>query len=80
MLTREERLTILRELRPSTAVRTQLEADSSRTREVWLTVDEANELREQAAESLQHSGFDSEYKPTALGRLLEQLMDKLFTG
>jgi hypothetical protein len=80
MLTREERLTVLGELRPSAAVRTQLETDSSRTLEVWMTVEEADALREQAAEILQRSGFDNEYKPTALGRLLEQLMDKLFTG
>lgn len=80
MLTRLERLTMLKELRPSAAVRTQLETDSSRTREVWMTVDEADELREQAAEVLQRSGFDKEYKPTALGRLVEQLMEKLFTG
>ena len=79
-LTREERLTVLRELRPSADVRTQLELESSRPREIWITTDEADELREQAAEVLQRSGFDSEYKATALGRLLEQLMDKLFTG
>jgi hypothetical protein len=80
VLTREERLTVLRELRPSPAVRSQLEPESSRSREVWMTADEADGLREQAAEVLQRSGFDSEYKPTPLGRLLEQLMDKLFTG
>jgi hypothetical protein len=80
MLTREERLTVLRELRPSAAVRAQLEPESSRLREVWITAQEADELRDQAAELLQRSGFDSEYKPTTLGRLLEQLMEKLFTG
>lgn len=43
LLTRKERLLLLRRLELSPALRSQLEPDSSRSMEVWLSVDEADE-------------------------------------
>jgi hypothetical protein len=40
----------------------------------------ADELRDRCGEELQLHGFDKEYRPTREGRILESLIDKLFTG
>jgi hypothetical protein len=44
---------------------------------VPIGVDEADELREQAEELLLAEGFDQHYRPTAFGKILESLIDKL---
>jgi hypothetical protein len=80
LLNREERLLLLRRLNLSATLRSQLELDSTRPVEAWLNVDEADDLREQVQDLLQTEGFDENYEPTPLGRVLESLVDKLFTG
>lgn len=45
-----------------------------------LTDEEADELRELVADRLLDCGFDRDYRPTAEGRVLEGLIDALFTG
>ena len=78
-LTRAERL-LLREFKLPDGVRGQLEKDSPHPLEVWMTVDEAEYLREQVGERLQLEGFGPDYKPTEIARSLETLIDKLYTG
>ncbi len=45
-----------------------------------LADDDADEVRDRCGEKLQASGLGPDYEPTALGRRLEQLIDRLFTG
>lgn len=42
--------------------------------------DDADFLRDRCGERLQVYGFGSKYEPTTEGRLLEDLIDKLFVG
>ena len=42
--------------------------------------DRADELRDLLGEELQRDGFDLDYRTTAKGKLLEQLIDKFFSG
>lgn len=80
LLSREERMLLLREADLPATIRRQLQSESPHTTEVWLTVDEADDLRERVQDILQVSGFDENYAPTLQGRMLETLVDKLFTG
>jgi hypothetical protein len=80
MLTREERLLLTSRFPLSADLRAQFERESNHAMEAWITHEEADALRERAADLLQAEGFDEEYEPTPLGRLLETLIDKLFTG
>ena len=41
---------------------------------------QADQLRDLCGEKLQTHGFDQNYEPNALGRRLEELIDKLFIG
>ena len=50
---------------------------SSLSNVVPIGADEADELREQAEELLLAEGFDQHYRPTAFGKILESLIDKL---
>lgn len=45
-----------------------------------LPSEHVDQLRDLCGERLQAAGFDSSYQPTAEGRLLETLVDKLFLG
>ncbi len=47
---------------------------------VTLTDCEADDLRETCADQLPIEGFDKNYEPNEKGRILESLIDKLFTG
>lgn len=80
LLSREERTLLLWRAELPPTVRHQLESESPHAVEVWLTVDEADDLREQVQDILQVSGFDENYVPTPQGRVLESLVDKLFIG
>ena len=42
--------------------------------------DVADELRDFCTEKLDTHGFDINYKPTGLGKKLEELIDKLYIG
>ncbi len=79
-LSREERLLLLERFELSPDARTQMSAGASHPREVWLTMEEADDRREAVQDMLQVEGFDENYAPTPLGRLLEGLVDKLYTG
>jgi hypothetical protein len=79
-MTREDRLFLLAYMVVSTDLREQLDVPNSRPSEIWVTIEEADELREQLGDLLQTKGFDTEYRPTAIGKMAEQLLDKLFTG
>ncbi len=41
---------------------------------------EADEMREIVSDDLQFRGFDTNYELTTEGRVLQDLIDKLFTG
>lgn len=45
-----------------------------------LTTDQIDSIRDLCGARLQAVGFNSKYDPTAEGRILEALIDKLFTG
>jgi hypothetical protein len=46
---------------------------------IELSEREADDLRERVVDQLTVSGFDQDYEPTADGRILEDLIDKLHT-
>jgi hypothetical protein len=79
-LDREERLLLMESSALSASLRQRLTAASARPIELWVSVDEADDLRELVQDMLQESGFDADYAPTPKGRVLEQPVDKLFTG
>jgi plasmid maintenance system antidote protein VapI len=79
IVTRDERL-MLQPMRLSDDVRLQLQKETPRSLELWLSIDEADDLREQVQDALQVNGFDENYRLTAAGKVLESLVDKLFTG
>lgn len=80
-MTREERMLLLRHAGAlSPPLRAQLEVTSSHASEVWLSLDEADALREYVQDILQIEGFDEHYEPTPVGTACESLIDKLFTG
>ena len=78
MLAREERAAVTRNTRPSADVLAQLASPYAHAVEVWMTADEAEELREQVSDALLLSGFDEEYRATSEGKILEILIDKLY--
>jgi hypothetical protein len=81
ILTREERLTLLKHVALPAELRQRLAAStSSRPAEVWLSISEANSLRDEVAEVLQVKGFGPSYETTPIGQVLEGLIDKLYTG
>ena len=45
-----------------------------------LSDDDADELRDRCGDRLQTQGFDEDYSTTEEGRILEELIDKLFIG
>jgi hypothetical protein len=79
-LTREERLVLLGCSGLAAETHAQLESKSAHAVDVWMSIEEADELREQVQDRLQVSGFDENYNITPQGRVLEGLVDKLFTG
>ena len=79
-LTRPERLLMLRRFALPDGLREQIQSESVRPVEVWMTADEADELREQAGELFQEVGIGPDEAPTADGRLLDELIDRLYHG
>jgi hypothetical protein len=79
-LTREERQLLLRRLEVAPDIRAQLESASPHSVDVWMSVDQADDLREAVQDVLQVHGFDESYAPTQEGLVLERLVDKFFTG
>ncbi|GAB1342014.1 hypothetical protein [Gemmatimonas sp.] len=79
-LTHEERTIMLQRLTVPPAVRDQLLSNNSQSREVWLSADDAEAVREAAQDLLDREGFDEDYRPTAIGRLMETLIDKFYPG
>jgi hypothetical protein len=79
-LTREERSIMLQRLTVPPAVRDQLLSGSPHSIEVWLSTDDAVAVREAAQDLLDTAGFDADYRPTAIGALMETLIDKFFPG
>lgn len=77
---RDERLLLLSRFEVRPEARKQLDVSTSRPVELWMTVEEADDLREAAQDLLQVEGFDADYAPTPLGRQLETIINKLFTG
>ncbi|MFN8058135.1 MAG: hypothetical protein U0Q12_03160 [Vicinamibacterales bacterium] len=70
----------LRELSFSEGVASNAAADSRQTGDVYvvqLTDDEIADLSDACARRLQAVGFDTAYRPTPRGMLLESLVDKL---
>lgn len=49
----------------------------SKTLKMFFTAEQADEIREQCGDQLQHVGFDEEYELTLEGEILERLIDKL---
>jgi len=47
---------------------------------ISLSEDQADELRDLCGDRLQTHGFDEKYQPTEEGKILEELIDKLFIG
>lgn len=47
---------------------------------ISLSESQADELRDLCGEQLQIAGFDENYELTDEGKILESLVDKLFTG
>ncbi|HEY4393942.1 MAG TPA: hypothetical protein VGP64_07770 [Polyangia bacterium] len=47
---------------------------------VQLSDEEADEIRDACGDQLQRAGFDEKYELTAVGEMLETLVDKLFVG
>jgi hypothetical protein len=45
-----------------------------------ISEEEADILRDLLGQELQRHGFDNNYNPTPEGRMLENLIDKLFVG
>lgn len=56
------------------------ESDQRDGVEITLTRDEADQVRERCADHLQVHGFKEDYTHTNEGRILEELIDKFFTG
>lgn len=79
-LTHEERTIMLQRLTIPLAVREQLLRSSPHSSEVWLSADDAEAVREAAQDLLDRAGFDETYRPTAVGRLMERLIDKFYPG
>jgi hypothetical protein len=78
--TRSEQLLLLQRFVLPDEVREQIGQGDREVAEVWLTRDQADELRDQAGDLFQEVGLDARDEPTAIGRLLDDLIDKLFTG
>ena len=53
---------------------------SGRTWCLELSDDDAEEIRDLCADTLQQIGFDKRYEPNKAGWILEGLVDKFFTG
>lgn len=53
---------------------------SGRNWTLEISDDDANEVRDLCGDRLQEVGFDERYEPNEAGLLLEQLVDKFFTG
>ncbi len=47
---------------------------------IELSEAEADAIRDACDDELVKRGFDAEYEPTKVGRLLESMIDKFFTG
>lgn len=59
-------------------LREQIQSESARPVEIWMTADEADELREQAGDLFQEVGIGPDEEPTVDGRLLDALIDRLY--
>lgn len=79
-LTRSEQLLLLQQFVLSDEVRDQIGRGDREVAEVWLTSEQADDLREQAGDLFQEIGLDARDEPTAAGKVLNNLIDKLFTG
>lgn len=49
-------------------------------KDIIISAHIANRLRNLCGDRLQEIGFDENYDPTPEGKILEDLIDKLFTG
>jgi hypothetical protein len=78
-LTREDIQFMFKELSMPEYLRTALE-DVANNKKGGLSDEMADELRDLCAERLDTHGFDPEYSPTAVGKILENLIDKLYVG
>lgn len=76
-LTREERMLIDERFMISGELRCQMRNDSVHPVDVWMTVEEAEELRDQAGDLFQTIGFGEERGITAEGAILDRLIDRL---
>jgi len=76
--TREERLELQKRFELPVDVRQQLYVVGARVAEIWMSREQADNLREQAADLLQLHGLADDDKLSDEGRLLEKLIDKLF--
>lgn len=48
--------------------------------QIEATEDDLSTLRDQCLDYLLMVGFDKDYEPTEEGKILEELIDKLYTG
>lgn len=79
-LTRSEQVLLLERFVLTEDVRNQIGRADREVAEVWLTREEADDLREQAGELFQELGLNAHDEPTAPGKVLNKLIDKLFAG
>ncbi len=79
-LSRDERRVLLEHFNLPPALRTHLAELNADSADVWMSTDEAEDLREQAGELFQLLGLNSEMQPTPTGIVLDALIDKLFAG
>lgn len=79
-LTPAERHLLLERFRLPRKLRAQLERSGNKSAAVLMSAETADELREAAQDLLLTDGFDADYRPTPTGTLLEDLIDKFFTG
>jgi len=78
-LTSEDIQFMLKELSMPEHLRTALQ-DMVDKKKGGLSDEMADELRDLCAERLDTHGFDIEYSPTSVGKILEDLIDKLYVG
>lgn len=75
-----EELIVLREAVDKLNLRNLLLNKDANNVTLDISEDDAIDLRDACGDYLLTDGFDEDYKPNAKGKILENLIDKLFTG